>query len=55
MEGLGQSIHDNAVKEERIERIQMLLQKGFDKDFILDVGYTEEEYTEAKQELSRTI
>ena len=54
MEGLGQSIRDNAVKELNLEKIKKMIRKGYSKTDILDLGYTEEEYTEAKQELSQT-
>ena len=40
-----------AVRENNIEKIQALIKKGCDKDFILDVGYTEDEYAEAQKEM----
>lgn len=38
-----------AVKKERIEKIQALLKHNCDKEFILSVGYSEEEYDEAEK------
>lgn len=40
-----------AVKAERIERIQAMLKEGCTKELILKIGYTEDEYLEAKTEL----
>ena len=38
-----------AVKKDRIEKIQALLKHNCDKEFILSVGYSEEEYDEAEK------
>lgn len=54
MTGLGQSIRDNTVKELNLEKIKKMIQKGYSKTDILDLDYTEEEFAEAKQELSQT-
>lgn len=37
-----------AVRKEHIERIRSLLEKGCGKEFILSVGYTEDEFQEAE-------
>lgn len=42
---------DEALKKEHIEKIQAMLKEGCEKDFILRIGYTEEEYLEAKGQL----
>lgn len=42
---------DEALKKEHIEKIQAMLKEGCEKDFILRIGYTEEEYLEAKEQL----
>ena len=48
---LSEYYEEVAVKKERIEKIQAMLNKGCSKDFILEVGYTEDEYSEAKSQL----
>ena len=40
-----------ATKKERISAICKMIQKGFDRETILDLDYTEEEYAEAKESL----
>ena len=40
-----------AVEKERIEKIQALLKKGCDKEFVISVGYTEDEYLKAEAAL----
>ena len=40
-----------AVREERIDKIKKMIAKGYTKDAILDLDYTEEEYAEAEAEL----
>lgn len=40
-----------ALRKDHIERIQILLKKGYSKKFILDLDYTEDEYKEAEKEL----
>lgn len=37
-----------AIHEVNIEKIQKMIRKGCTKEFILDLGYTEEEYAEAE-------
>lgn len=38
-----------AVRKERIEKIRTLLEKGCNKEFILSVGYSEDEYLEVEK------
>ena len=38
-------------EEERLKTIQRMIQKKYDKEDILDLGYSEEEYKKAEQEL----
>ena len=38
-------------EEERLKTIQRMIQKKYDKKDILDLGYSEEEYKKAEQEL----
>ena len=40
-----------AVREERIDKIKKMIGKGYTKEAILDLDYTEEEYAEAEAEL----
>ena len=42
-----------AKHEERMQAIKNMIAKGYTKDSILDLDYTEEEYTEAESELGR--
>ena len=42
-----------AKHEERIQAIKNMIAKGYTKDSILDLDYTEEEYAEAEAELGR--
>ena len=45
-----------AVRADRIERIQHMINKGCSKDFILEVGgYSEEEYTEAESQMLQMV
>jgi len=39
------------IKEERLEKIQAMLREGCTKELILKIGYTEDEYLEAKKTL----
>lgn len=39
---------DEALRKEHIEKIQAMLKEGISKEVILKVGYTEDEYAEAK-------
>ena len=46
------------LKEERqktIKRIAKMSSKGYSKEEILDLDYTEEEYEEAEKELFKTV
>ena len=40
-----------AVKKEKIERIIVMIEKGYSKEDILDIGYTEDEYCEARTQM----
>ena len=40
-----------AVKKDRIERIIIMIEKGCSKEFILELGYTEDEYCEARTQM----
>lgn len=42
-----------AVREERIDKIKKMIRKGYIKEAILDLDYTEEEYAEAEAELAQ--
>lgn len=44
-----------AVRENKIEIIQKMLQKEYSKEDILDLGFTEEEYEEAQKEMLQTV
>lgn len=40
-----------AVRAERIEKIQKMIQLSYSKESILELGYSEDEYLDAKQKL----
>ena len=40
-----------AVKKEKIERIIVMIEKGYSKEDILDIGYIEDEYCEARTKM----
>jgi len=42
---------EEGAKRERIKMLQRLIRKGCTKEFIFDLGYTDEEYAEAESEL----
>lgn len=42
---------DIAVRNERIEMVKKMIEKGYSKENIFDLGYTSEEYNEAKSQL----
>lgn len=44
-----QMYEDLAVKKDHIEKIQIMLKEGFKEEMIYKLGYTEEEYQEAKE------
>ena len=46
-----QKYEEIAIKMDHIEKIQKMIQKGYSKEDILDLDYTEEEYAEAEREL----
>lgn len=41
-----------ALQQEKITKIQSMFKKNYLKEEILDIGYTEEEYAEAKRQMS---
>lgn len=48
---LSEHYEEMAVKKERIEKIQAMIKENCSKEFILKIGYTEEEYSEAERQL----
>lgn len=44
-----------AVKADRIERIQRMIEKGCSKEFILDIGYTKDEFSEAENKMLQLV
>jgi len=42
---------EQGLEQGRIDAIQRMIRKGCTKDFILELGYTEEEYVKAETEL----
>lgn len=44
---------EEGMQLERINAIQRMIRKGCTKEFIFDLGYTDEEYAEAEAELAR--
>lgn len=46
---------NNGITKGRIEAIQRMIKKDVSKDFILELGYTEEEYTLAESELAALV
>ncbi len=40
-----------AVHNEKIEKIQRMIEKGCSKEFVLDIGYTEDEYFETENQM----
>lgn len=44
-----------ALQYERIKRIQRMIEKGYPKEEILDLGYTEDEFTEAEQQMLQLV
>ena len=50
--------NEKILKEERqktIKRITKMISKGYSKEEILELDYTEEEYKEAEKELQATV
>ncbi len=47
----GRELGRIAVREEKISKIRNMLKAGSTKEFILDIGYTEEELMEAKKQM----
>lgn len=50
-----QKYENIAIKKDHIEKIQKMIQKGCTKEFILDLDYTEDEYTEAEAGLCQLV
>ena len=48
-------IEARAIHSERIAMIQKMIRKGFSKEIILGLDYTEGEYAEAKAELCQMV
>lgn len=46
-----QKYENLAVHKVNIEKIQKMIRKGYSKEDILDLDYTEDEYTEAEEKL----
>ncbi|MBQ7919444.1 MAG: PD-(D/E)XK nuclease family transposase [Lachnospiraceae bacterium] len=46
-----QKYENIAIQKERLQAIKKMIQKGYPKEDILDLDYTEEEYAEAEREL----
>lgn len=44
-------VMEQYIQKDHIEKIQRMLSKGYTKEQILDIGYTEAEYEEAEKEL----
>jgi hypothetical protein len=49
------SAREDALEKDHNEKIQKMIQKNYSKDEILDLGYSEEEYTKAEKELLTTV
>ena len=43
-----QKYENMAIQRDHIEKIRKMIQKGYSKEAILDLDYTEEEYLEAE-------
>lgn len=48
---LSDLVEERALKRERITKIQTMIRKGYSKEDILELDYTEDEYVEAESEL----
>ena len=46
---------DEVRKKERINMICKMIRKGFDRDTIMDLDYTEDEYNEAEQTMLTSV
>ena len=47
--------NEKILKEENIKRIVKMISKGYSKEEVLELDYTEEEYKEAEKELLATV
>lgn len=46
---------NEAMHKERMAKIKKMIQKGYSKEEIIDLDYTEGEYAEAEQELLKWV
>ena len=46
---------EQGLKKGRTEAIERMIKKGYPKEDILDLGYTETEYQEVEQKLPKTV
>ena len=53
MEKYEQIAVSNALQNEKIEKIIRMLQKNYSKEEILDIGYTEDEISDAQKQMSQ--
>lgn len=43
------------MQQERMSAIQRMIRKGYTKEIIFDLGYTEDEYSEAESQMLQTV
>ena len=55
MEDIVKEENQKILREENIKRIVKMISKGYSKEEILDLDYTEEEYEEAEKGLLTTV
>ena len=48
-------IENVAIKKERIEKIQAMIEEGCSEELIQRIGYTKEEFLEAKQHMLQSV
>ena len=48
-------IEERAIKKANVEKIKKMILKGWSKEFILELDYTEDEYAEAEAELCQLV
>ena len=48
-------IEENAIKKVNVEKIKKMILKGCSKEFILELDYTEDEYSEAEAKLCQLV
>ena len=44
-----------AVKNANIQKIMRMIEKGYSKEDILDIGYTEDEFSEAENKMLQLV